>query len=48
VTDIERCEAEQREMSAAPAAGEGKAWLVVLGIEDWEREKQLIREEAQA
>lgn len=48
MTELERCEAEQRQLRADADAGKCKAWLVVLGLEDWEREKRLIEEEARA
>jgi hypothetical protein len=48
MNDIERCEREQREIQERPdvVAGIMPAWLVVMGIEDWEREKRLIEAEA--
>jgi hypothetical protein len=38
--DLERCASEQAEMMSMGTAA--PAWLVILGIEDWECEKRLI------
>ena len=48
-SDLERCEHEQsRYILERPdvVAGEAPAWLVTLGIEDWEMEKRLILAES--
>lgn len=42
---LARCDREQREISAQASSGEMPAWLVTLGLEDWEMEKRLIQEE---
>jgi hypothetical protein len=44
VNDLERCDREQEEIRNRPdvIAGTVPAYLVVLGLEDWEREKRLI------
>jgi hypothetical protein len=43
---LERCSAEQSEIINRPdvAAGFAPAWLVTLGIEDWEMEKRFIEQ----
>jgi len=45
---LERCAREQAELQARPdaMAGTAPAWLMTLGMEDWEREKELIEREA--
>lgn len=40
MTDLDRCNREQEAMAEQHDA---PAWLVTLGMEDWEREKQLVR-----
>ena len=42
--ELERCAAEQEWIlnRADVMAGEVPAWLVTLGLEDWEMEKRLI------
>jgi hypothetical protein len=47
MTPLERCEAEQREIRerADVRSGLVPAWLVTLGLEDWEMEKRLIEAE---
>ena len=47
MTDLERCDQEQKEMLEHPDIANAPAWLVVLGIEDWEMEKKLIIAEGQ-
>jgi len=44
---IARCDAEQREIleRADVLSGAVAAWLVALGLEDWEMEKRLIQAE---
>jgi hypothetical protein len=44
---LARCQAEIREIQERPdvVAGEAPAWLVHLGISDWECEADLIRAE---
>jgi hypothetical protein len=46
---LARCDREQAEILAIPGVQEGShpAWLVMLGIEDWEMEKRLIVAEAE-
>lgn len=44
MAELARCEAEQRDMLAQPECV--PAWLVTLGIEDWEAEKFMILMEA--
>lgn len=46
VTPIERCDAEIAEILNRPdvVAGKVPAWLVTLGVEDWEAEKRLLME----
>ena len=41
---LDRCAREQAEILNRPdvVAGQAPAWLVTLGIEDWECEKRLI------
>jgi len=41
---VERCAREQAEILNRPdvASGQAPAWLVTLGVEDWECEKRLI------
>lgn len=45
-TEIAICEREQRSIQdrADVRAGIAPAWLVTLGMEDWEAEKRLIRQ----
>ena len=47
MTDLERCDAEIAEILSRPdvVAGEVPAYIVTLGIEDWEMEKKLIMRE---
>ena len=42
--EIARCRREQQEIlnRADVAAGEAPAWLVMLGIEDWEMEIRIL------
>jgi hypothetical protein len=42
---LARCDQEMREIRERRdvIAGEVRAWLVVLGLEDWEMEKRLIQ-----
>lgn len=41
---LQRCRAEQEGILSREdvVAGEAPAWLVTLGLEDWEAEKRLI------
>jgi hypothetical protein len=50
MSDLERCDREQREIRerADVVAGIAPAYLVVMGIEDWECEKRLIALELEA
>jgi hypothetical protein len=51
MSDLERCDREQREIRERPdiVAGVVPAYLVVMGLEDWEHEKRLIAlEQAEA
>ena len=50
VTPIERCDYEIQEILNRPdvKAGTAPAWLVTLGVCDWEREKRLIEKEEKA
>ena len=45
MSDLERCDREIAEILARPdiVAGIAPAYLVTLGIEDWEAEKRLIQ-----
>ena len=42
--DLARCDREIREIGerADVVAGKAPAWLVTLGVEDWEAEKRLL------
>ncbi len=42
--DLARCDREIREIQERSdvVAGNAPAWLVTLGVEDWEAEKRLI------
>ena len=44
IAALDRCDREQAEIQARPdvLAGKAPAWLVTLGIFDWEFEKQLL------
>lgn len=44
MTDLERCDAEIAEILDRPdvRSGQAPAWLVTLGVNDWEYEKRLI------
>lgn len=46
--ELDRCDREIAAIRARPdvVAGLAPAWLVTLGIEDWEAEKRLILAEA--
>lgn len=45
-SEIARCRAEQEEIRSRPdvLAGEVPAWLVMLGLEDWEMEIRLLED----
>jgi len=47
---VARCDQEIDEISTRPdvLAGQCPAWLVTLGIEDWEREKRLLAAQYEA
>lgn len=42
---LARCDREIQEILSRPdvVAGQAPAWLVTLGVEDWEAEKRAIR-----
>lgn len=47
MTALERCQHEQDEIQRRPdvASGKAPAWLVTLGMEDWEFERQFHLED---
>jgi hypothetical protein len=42
VTDLERCDREIAEILAEAAAGDKPAWLIAVGVNDWQIERRLI------
>lgn len=43
---LARCDREQAEIQARPELATAPAYLVALGMEDWEYEKRLIEKES--
>lgn len=43
--DLARCDREQAEIQARPDLATAPAYLVALGMEDWEYEQRLIEAE---
>jgi hypothetical protein len=50
MTPLERCDQEIAEIASRPdvVAGEAPAWLVALGVNDWQVERKLIEGELNA